>query len=191
MTNQYDILEDAVRDMLARAIWSHKVQEKQSDIYLRRYNWLMITSIICSAITTGGILTIIFKENIWFKDCVWLKLLSAVIPSITLVISTYLKNYDLTNLIKIHKEAANKLLIVRNEITCLITSIKLKSKSVIELEIEYKSLMSNANEIYKDAPQTTDKALNKAKKALKISKDNSFTDEEIDSYLPYNLRKGK
>ena len=30
MTNQYDILEDAVRDMLARVVWSHKVQEKQA-----------------------------------------------------------------------------------------------------------------------------------------------------------------
>ena len=31
----------------------------------------------------------------------------------------------------------------------------------------------------------------KASKALKIQKDNTFSDEEINSYLPVELRKGK
>ncbi len=48
---------------------------------------------------------------------------------------------------KAHKEAA-KLLIVRNEITCLLTSIKLKEKSVSEPEEGYRKLMDKANEIY-------------------------------------------
>ena len=48
---------------------------------------------------------------------------------------------------KAHKEAA-KLLIVRNEITCLLTSIKLKEKSVSEPEEGYRKLVDKANEIY-------------------------------------------
>ena len=48
---------------------------------------------------------------------------------------------------KAHKEAA-KLLIVHNEITCLLTSIKLKEKSVSEPEEGYRKLVDKANEIY-------------------------------------------
>ena len=48
---------------------------------------------------------------------------------------------------KAHKEAA-KLLIVHNEITCLLTSIKLKEKSVSEPEEGYRKLVDKPNEIY-------------------------------------------
>ena len=50
--------------------------------------------------------------------------------------------------------------------------------------------MDKANETYKDAPTTTDKAVELAKEALQVKGDNTFTIGEIDSYLPVALRKG-
>lgn len=38
MADQYNILEDAVSDMFARAVWSHKIQEKQADIYQKQFS---------------------------------------------------------------------------------------------------------------------------------------------------------
>ena len=96
----------------------------------------------------------------------------------------------MNTLAKAHKEAANKLLIVRNEITCLLTSIKLKEKSVSELEEGYRKLMDKANEIYMAVPTTTDQAVKMAKDALQVTEDNTFSEEEIDSYLPPALQKG-
>lgn len=185
MADQYDILEDAVRDIYMRALWSHKVQEKQADIYNSRYNWLKIFDILFTVAAAIGV-TSVFKF-----DCQWIKILAIVFSFISAFITFYLNAFDLIQLTRTHKETANKLLIIRNEIMGLLTSIKLKETAVKDIEEIYHTLIYKANGVYKEAPQTTDKALNKAEKALKVSKDNTFTDEEIDSYLPENLRKGK
>lgn len=184
MADQYNILEDAVRDMFARAVWSHKIQEKQSDIYQMRYKWMETVSILCASLTAVGILSTIFTDQLW------LKIVSAILSFATAFIAAYFKSFDLSTLTKSHKETANKLLIVRNEITSLLTSIKLKEKSIAELEDRYRTLMDKANEVYKGAPTTTDKAVVLAKEALQVSGDNTFSTDEIDSYLPPALQKG-
>lgn len=184
MTDQYKIIEDMTRDLFVRAVWSHKIQEKQADIYQSRYKWMETVNIICASLTSVGILSTIFTNELWIK------IVSAFLSFVTVFLTVYFKTFDLTKLTKIHKEAANKLLIVRNEITGLLMSIKLKEKTVSELEDLYNKLQYKANEIYKDAPQTTNKAVKLAKEALQVTGDNTFSVEEIDSYLPAALRKG-
>jgi hypothetical protein len=184
MVDQYNILEDAVRDMFARAVWSHKIQEKQADIYQTRYKWMETVSILCASLTSVGILSTIFTNQLWIK------IVSAILSFATAFIAAYFKSFDLSTLTKSHKETANKLLIVRNEITSLLTSIKLKEKSIAELEDRYRTLMDKANEVYKGAPTTTDKAVALAKEALQVSGDNTFSTDEIDSYLPPALQEG-
>lgn len=189
MPDQYDILEDAVRDMFASAVWSHKIQEKQADIYHKKYERMEKWNIACCSLTSIGILLGLFS------DCPSMKLLSLIasliLSCLTIFFTIYLKSYNFSNLIKSHKTAANMLLIVRNEIKSLIASIKLRSKTSIEIEESYNKLMNKANKIYMESPQTTDEAVADAEIALDKKRDNTFTDEEIDSYLPYNLRKIK
>ena len=117
MTDDINILEDAVRDMYARAVWSHKVQEKQATIYQKRYKWMETLSILCASLTSIGILSTIFTDQLWIK------IVSAVLSFATVFISAYFKSFNLSVLMKTHKESANKLLSIRNEITCLLTSI--------------------------------------------------------------------
>lgn len=50
--------------------------------------------------------------------------------------------------------------------------------------------MDKANEIYMAVPTTTDQAVDMAKDALQVTEDNTFSEEEIDSYLPPALQKG-
>ena len=141
-------------------------------------------NIACASLTSVGILSTIFADQLWIK------IASAVLSFVTVFIAAYFKSFDLNTLAKAHKEAANKLLIVRNEITCLLTSIKLKEKSVSELEEGYRKLMDKANEIYMAVPTTTDQAVDMAKDALQVTEDNTFSEEEIDSFLPPALQKG-
>ena len=117
MEDQYNILEDAVRDMFARAVWSHKIQEKQADVYQQQYKFMETLNIICASLTSVGILSIIFSDKLWVK------IVSTVLSFVTVFIGAYFKSFAPHKLEKAHKEAANNLLIVRNEITCLITSI--------------------------------------------------------------------
>jgi hypothetical protein len=53
------------------------------------------------------------------------------------------------------------------------------------------SLLDELHQIYTGAPSTTIKAYHKAQKSLKTLGDLTFSDAEIDSFLPGDLRRIK
>ena len=89
MSNHYNILEDAVRDMLVRAVWTHKIQEKQADIYQKQYKMMETSSILCASLTSVGILSTIFTDQLWIK------VLSAILSFVTVFVAAYFKSFDL------------------------------------------------------------------------------------------------
>lgn len=58
-----------------------------------------------------------------------------------------------------------------------------------DIYYKYEELQNQLGTVYKEAPNTTDKAVDRASKALKINKDNEFSDEEIDANLPKSLQR--
>lgn len=183
MIENYKMLEDVVRDSYASVVWSHKIQEKQADIYAKKFKKMETVNIGAASLTSVGIVALIFT------DPLWLKLVSALISFATVYITAYFKSFDLQKFITSHKAAANKLIAVRDQYKVLLTEIKLKVDSVENLLARYKELVEKTDAIYLEAPTTTDEAVGKASKALKIKKDNTFTDAEIDSFLPLSLRR--
>ena len=183
MIENYKMLEDVVRDSYASVVWSHKIQEKQADIYAEKFKKMETVNIEAASLTSVGIVALIFTDSLW------LKLVSALISFATVYITAYFKSFDLQKFITSHKAAANKLIAVRDQYKVLLTEIKLKVDSVENLLARYKELVEKTDAIYLEAPTTTDEAVDKASKALKIKKDNTFTDAEIDSFLPLSLRR--
>ena len=183
MIENYKMLEDVVRDSYASVVWSHKIQEKQADIYAEKFKKMETVNIGAASLTSVGIVALIFT------DPLWLKLVSALISFATVYITAYFKSFDLQKFITSHKAAANKLIAVRDQYKVLLTEIKLKVDSVENLLARYKELVEKTDAIYLEAPTTTDEAVGKASKALKIKKENTFTDAEIDSFLPLSLRR--
>lgn len=183
MIENYKMLEDIVRDSYASVVWSHKIQEKQADIYVEKFKKMETVNIVAASLTSVGIVALIFT------DPLWLKLVSAIISFTTVYITAYFKSFDLQKFITSHKAAANKLIAVRDKYKVLLTEIKLKVDSVENLLARYKELVEKTDAIYLEAPTTTDEAVGKASKALKIKKDNTFTDAEIDSFLLLSLRR--
>lgn len=183
MIENYEMLEDVVRDSYASVVWSHKIQEKPADIYAKKFKKMETVNIGAASLTSVGIVALIFT------DPLWLKLVSALISFATVYITAYFKSFDLQKFITSHKAAANKLIAVRDQYRVLLTEIKLKVDSVENLLARYKELVEKTDAIYLEAPTTTDEAVGKASKALKIKKDNTFTDAEIDSFLPLSLRR--
>lgn len=104
-------------------------------------------------------------------------------------VSAYVRSFDLQKSISLHKTTANKLIVVRDQYKLLLLAIKLKKDSVVNLYKEYELLVKRTDEIYAEAPNTTEKAVEQARVALNIKKDNTFSDEEIDSFLPESLRR--
>lgn len=183
MIDTYGGLEDVVRDSYAGVVWSHKIQEKQSDIYAEKFKKMETINIGAASLTSVGIIAMIFT------DPLWLKLISALISFATVYITAYFKSFDLQKLITSHKATANKLISVRDQYKVLLIEIKLQSDSVENLLSRYNELVKETDSIYLEAPSTTEEAVDKASEALKIKKDNTFSDEEIDSFLPSSLRR--
>lgn len=108
MIENYKMLEDVVRDSYASVVWSHKIQEKQADIYAEKFKKMETVNIGAASLTSVGIVALIFT------DPLWLKLVSALISFATVYITAYFKSFDLQKFITSHKAAANKLIAVRD-----------------------------------------------------------------------------
>ncbi len=183
MSEKLTMLEDVVRNSFSSVVWTHKIHEKQADLCLKQYQALEIARIITSSITSVGILSLIFVDELWIK------IASALVSFITVLISALFKSFDTQGLSANHKKAAVILLALRDKYQHLLLTIRVGEKSYDELDQEYLSLEQEKHNIYKDLPSTSDKAVEMASEALKIKKDNEFPDEEVNNYLPKSLHK--
>lgn len=169
--------------MFAGVVWTHKIQEKQADIYLEKHNCMETWRIALSAITTSGICAVIFiDEN-------WLKILTAVISMVSLFINSYFKVYDLKSLQKKHKSTAHSLLELREEMIAVLCDIKLVKYNEEKLSEKRDEFLKRQMEIYKEALDASSKAVDRASENLKGRGDNTYSDDEIDSFLPILARK--
>jgi hypothetical protein len=70
----------------------------------------------------------------------------------------------------------------------IVCDIHMKKCSVDEINENYVRIMDELNELYIEAPSTTQEAVDRASEALKVNMEYTYTDEEIDNFLPPALR---
>ena len=178
-----DIIESEIRQIFASIVWNHKIHEKHSDINSFWFNILEFCKILSSVITTSGLLTC------FFIDEVALKIITTVFSAICLFINTFYKTYNLRESRDSHKLSALEFLQLKNETICILSDIKLKKIELDEATKKRNEILLKYHDICKKSLSTCNRAVKKASKALKIQKDNTFSNDEIDSYLPIELRK--
>ncbi|KRE60555.1 hypothetical protein ASG92_21645 [Arthrobacter sp. Soil736] len=88
-----------------------------------------------------------------------------------------------------HREAAKSLLKIRDSYIHLLADVKGNALSAKEIRNQRDHLSAQAQKVYQTAPDTSSKAYILARRALKEREDLTFSDEEIDKFLPVNLRK--
>lgn len=54
------LLDSQIRNSYGNVFWTHKIHEKDADIYRCWNNWIKIAQIVLSAISTTGIIFILF-----------------------------------------------------------------------------------------------------------------------------------
>ncbi|NFT08355.1 SLATT domain-containing protein [Clostridium botulinum] len=183
--NNIEIIEGQLRQLFASVVWTHKIQEKQADIYLSRYKRLEFWRIALSALTSSGIFAIVFADN-WY-----LKIATATVSAISLFITSYFKTYDLKVLQKQHKKSAVDLLELREDFTTVLCDIKMRKYSEEELSQIRDNLIKRKIEIAKCTSDPDEKAVSMASKNLKVRQDNTYSDNEIDNFLPSLARKNR
>lgn len=183
--DNYQVVCDMIRQQLASVVWTHKIQEKQADIFSERYSRLETANIFVAALTTCGIVGLFFQN----ENSIWLKLLTAFFSFATLAISAYYKSFDPLAKFKMNKDAANKLIGIRNDLISLIADCHIQVKTAEEVKSEFDELQKQLNQMYLELPSTSNMAVKRASIALK-NNEYSFSDDEIDCFLVSSL-KGK
>lgn len=179
------ILEAQLRECFGRVVYSHKTHEKCADILLARLSKIKLWQIVLAALTTGGFVAAIFGAG---KTGA---LIGVAVSTALLVLNAYTKKYDLGELAQKHKRAATDLWLIREKYLSLITDLAMGEKPLESLQKERDALLEELHAIYCGAPSTTYQAYRKAQDALKKYEDMTFSDEEIDAFLPKELKRSK
>jgi len=178
------ILEGQLRECFGRVVYSHKTHEKCADILMSRLSQIKLWQIILSAITTGGFIAAIFGAGKIGA------LIGILISTTLLVLNAYTKNYELGELSQKHRQAGADLWIIREKYLSLITDLRMGEKTIETIQKERDMMLEQLHSVYSGAPSTTYSAYKKAQEALKELEDMTFSDKEIDAFLPRELKKG-
>lgn len=179
------ILEGQLRECFGRVVYTHKTHEKCADILMSRLSAIKLWQIILSALTTAGFIAAVFGAS----KCG--ALAGVLVSTVLLVLNAYTKDYDLGELSQKHRQAGADLWLIREKYLSLITDLRMREKPIESLQTERDELLGQLHAIYSGAPSTTYQAYKKAQVALKQLEDMTFSDEEIDTFLPNELKKGK
>jgi hypothetical protein len=178
-----NILEGQVREGYGRVVYSHKTHEKCADLLLDKLSKIRVAQISLSALTTAGFVGVVFGAGQIGAVA------GLVISTVLLALNSYTKNYDLGELAQKHKQAANDLWMIREKYQSLLVDIAMKERPLESLQGQRDQLVEQLHTVYSGAPSTTFKAYKKAQVALKTLEDMTFTDAEIDAFLPKELKR--
>ena len=177
------ILEGQIRECYGRVVYSHKTHEKCADILLARQATIKLWQIILSALITGGFISAFFGSgNVGAA-------IGVVLATALLILNTYTKNYDLGELAQKHKQAANDIWLIRERYLSLLTDLASGNKPIDALQEERDKLVTELHAVYTGSPSTNYKGYKKAQEALKKYEDMTFSIEEIDVFLPAELKR--
>lgn len=189
------LLNSQIRNSYGNVFWTHKIHEKDADIYRCWNNWLKITQIVLSAISTTGIVFILFgvSEDAPLQDgrydCVrWAALISSAISALLVIANSLSKGYDLGALAESHSATALNLLDLREEYLSLLYDIKARCISVEDIQSQRDELKERTLAVYTNAPRTTSKGYSKAAKAIENGEP-FFSKESLNKILPIDLQE--
>jgi hypothetical protein len=174
-------LEGQLREMYARAAYTHKTHEKMADRYIARYKRIKTAEIVLSAVTTSSLMLAVLGDSHPYT------LVGAVLSTVLLGFTLYFKEASLGEQAQKHTIVASKLWGIREALLSLLVDMN-DGHSVDEIRTARDRLNESLEDIYKAAPRTNGKAYGDAQKALKHSEELFFNDDELDRMLPKELR---
>lgn len=178
------LIEAQVRECYGRVVYSHKTHEKCADILLSRLSTIKLWQIILSSVTTAGFLATIFGVGPGGA------IIGVVVSTVLLALNAYTKNYDLGALAQKHRQTAADLWLLREKYLALIVDLRIGKESLETVRARRDATLDDLHGVYSGAPSTTYAAYRKAQKALQQQEEMTFSDAEIDAFLPKELKKG-
>jgi len=144
----------------------------------KRYKGLKIAQIVLTAASTGGFLSSLLSG---ISALSWI---GGATSAIALGLNLYSLNFNLSDEIKSHKDAANELWDVREAYRSLLTDFD--TLEIKDIQKRRDDLIGRVSDINKKYPGTDDKAFKKAQEKLK---DYKFKDGEAVDLMYVDKRK--
>lgn len=182
-SNSRHLLEAQLRECFGRVVYTHKTHEKCADILLTEWSFIKVAQMLLAALTTAGFVATVFGAG-WLTSFA-----GAIISTGLLTLNAYTKDYDHGQLAQKHKQTAAGLWLVREKYLSLLVDLAMGERPIEALQMQRDELMNDSHAIYAGAPATTGKAYKKAQEALKSKEDLTFSEEEIDAFLPKELKR--
>lgn len=182
-TDHINVLEGQLRECYGRVVYSHKTHEKCADILLERQGRIKFWQIVISAVVTGGIVSTFFGTKEVGAA------ISALLSASLLALNAYTKDYDLGEIAQKHRQAGSDLWIIREKYLSLLTDIRVGDVALELIRAQRDALTQELHGVYAGAPSTNFEAYSRAQEALKKLEDMTFSDEEIDAFLPKELKR--
>ena len=171
-----------IRESFARVAYSHKTHEKAAELESQRNRNVKWTNIVLTTITSGTLIsTIVTSETI-------LLYVTAILSALMLGFTIFQLSFNPAARAEQHRHVANELWHIREEYVNLMADIINGQSSSESIASRRNQLIEELKLIYKFSPQTDSTAYEKARKALKVKEELTFSDEEIDQFLPDELR---
>ncbi len=183
MSEEKVLLESQIREIYGRVVYTHKTHEKCADVLKERNDCIKYLEIILSALTTTSILVLILGDGKVFQ------FIAALFSTALLCLTLFSKEYNLLALAEKHKQAALDILEIREKLLSLLVDIRIGNNDIDVFQLERNKLNEQLVNTYRGAPKTINKAYKIASKALQKNEEFTFSDEEIDKFLPEILRK--
>lgn len=177
------ILEGQIRECYGRVVYSHKTHEKCADILSGRLHVIKMTQIVLSVLTTGGFLGVIVGAGGSSA------IAGAAFSAALLGLNAYTKDYDLGALAQQHRRAAADLWLIRERYLSLLVDIAAAERPFEALAEDRDELLEQLHSVYGGAPGTWFAAYKKAQEALQKLEDMTFSDAEVDAFLPRELKR--
>jgi hypothetical protein len=180
-------LEAQIRECFARVAYTHKTHEKCADGLTTTLKRVKLAQIVLSAITTGGLITVLLGSSDASHAAA---IVSAISSTILFALNMYTKESDPGQKAERHKEVASKLWNIRESYLSILTDLR-SGFPLDEGRSRRDTLQTELASIYQTAPRTDAKAYSQAQVGLQRNEELTFSDAEIDALLPTALQLPK
>ncbi|MFJ1256848.1 SLATT domain-containing protein [Cupriavidus sp. CuC1] len=177
----FSSLEDQIRECFGRVVYTHKTHEKMADNCARTLWRFKVAQIAVSALTACGALSRVCGHAV-AKGCDGF---------IRLCISGYMKGFDPGGTAQKHRDTAANLWVIRESYLSLLTDLRMQAIRSEEAIKQRDELQRKLAAIYAGGHAHECKGILASSKRAQKNEDYTFSDAEIDKFVPSSLRKTK
>ncbi len=182
MSQDFTPILATARELYGRVVYTHKVHEKEREIWSGEVCWMNRVNVTLTGITT------VFAVISASLQPLWALIVTAISAAAAVCFAVWQASADPASKEAKHRITAKELLWIREQLLLFIGACQTSPPPDAQRQLDM--LTRELTAVYKFAPDTSPEAYAAAEKMLE-SGHFTFSDDEIDGFLPTDLRKRK